>query len=118
MNELDKAYIAGLFDGEGSVTFGWYKSSKNGKRYGKFFAKISQNDRTVLDWVVSVLGCGTVHARKHINPKWGIQHELVTAYETARILLKTIRPYLKIKAANVDAKLELDHQHCKRQSKT
>jgi hypothetical protein len=115
MTETDIAYIAGLFDGEGSVSFGWRKATRNGKRYGKLYARISQNDRRVLDWIRQVTGFGSVHARK--RKKWrNLQHDYCTAYEATRLLLAMIRPYLKVKGETVDEKLQLDALHCKRRS--
>ena len=116
MTPEDKAYIAGLFDGEGSVSFFWPRAHKNGKRYGKLFLRISQNDRRVLDWVRTVTGVGSIHARKRIA-RCKLQHDYAASNEAARILLSAIRPYLKVKGERVDEKLELDRINCKRRAK-
>jgi hypothetical protein len=115
MTDTDAAYLAGLFDGEGSVSFGWVKASKNGKRYGKLFAKISQNDRRVLDWVQAVTGVGSVHARHRVGRN--LAHDFVVGHESARFFLSIVRPYLKIKGETVDEKLALDAANCRRQKR-
>lgn len=117
MTDTDAAYLAGLFDGEGSVSFCWVTASKNGKRYGKLSAKISQNDRRVLDWVQSVTGVGSVHAGKKRSDRKNIYHDYVVGHESARLFLATVRPYLKVKGDAVDAKLALDAMHCRRQKR-
>ena len=67
MDDIDKAYIAGLFDGEGSIHFkrGIEKKKKHkGKGYRlsnslRLSMEITMTDRSVLLWVHEVLGCGT-----------------------------------------------------------
>jgi len=66
--ETDKAYIAGLFDGEGSIYFA-KRPEKKKKHKGKGYRisnsqrismEITMTDRSVLQWVHEVLGCGTL----------------------------------------------------------
>ena len=66
--ETDRAYIAGLFDGEGSIHFkrGIEKKKKHkggGYRTSnslRLSMEITMTDQSVLAWVHEVLGCGTV----------------------------------------------------------
>ena len=66
--ETDRAYIAGLFDGEGSIYFAKRKEKKkkhNGKghRYSmsqRISMEITMTDKSVIHWVHEILGCGTV----------------------------------------------------------
>ena len=66
--DTDKAYIAGLFDGEGSVFFKRATEKKkkhNGKGYRtsqsmRINMEITMTDESVIRWVHEVLGCGTV----------------------------------------------------------
>ena len=66
--DTDKAYIAGLFDGEGSVLFtrkNEKKKKHNGKGYRlsnslRLSMEITMTDKSVLVWVHEVLGCGTL----------------------------------------------------------
>ena len=66
--ETDKAYIAGLFDGEGSIYFA-KRPEKKKKHKGKGYRisnsqrismEITMTDRSVLQWVHEVLGVGTL----------------------------------------------------------
>ena len=66
--DTDKAYIAGLFDGEGSIYFAKRKEKKkkhNGKGYRtsqsmRINMEITMTDESVIRWVHEVLGVGTV----------------------------------------------------------
>ena len=68
MHDVDKAYIAGLFDGEGSIHFkrGIEKKKRHkGKGYRlsnslRLSMEITMTDKSVLMWVHEVLGCGTL----------------------------------------------------------
>jgi len=68
MQESDCAYIAGLFDGEGSINI-TRKPEKKKRHDGKGYRisnslrlsmEISMTDRSVLAWVHEVLGVGTL----------------------------------------------------------
>tara|TARA_R100001129_G_scaffold157587_1_gene121075 strand:- start:499 stop:942 length:444 start_codon:yes stop_codon:yes gene_type:complete len=67
-SEADIAYIAGLFDGEGSIYFARRPEKKkkhNGDGYRtsisqRISMEITMTDRSVLQWVHEVLGCGTL----------------------------------------------------------
>ncbi len=86
MNEIDAAYIAGLFDGEGSINIkrGIEKKKKHKGKPGyrlsnsmRISMEITMTDRSVLLWVHEVLGVGT------LKPK------------TVKGLRKDGTPYLK-----------------------
>ena len=66
--ETDAAYIAGLFDGEGSIYYAKRPEKKkkhNGKGYRisnsmRINMEITMTDKSVIFWVHDILGCGTV----------------------------------------------------------
>ena len=68
LTENDKAYIAGLFDGEGCVQYKQYIATKKkhkgpGKRKTKEWRinlEMSMTDESVIRWGHEVLGVGTV----------------------------------------------------------
>ena len=74
--ECDRAYIAGLFDGEGSIHFkrGIEKKKKHkGKGYRlsnsmRISMEITMTDKSVLIWLHEVLGVGTLRP-KHVKGK-------------------------------------------------
>ena len=71
MSEVDMAYIAGLFDGEGAIYFkrGVEKKKKHkGKGYRlsnsmRISMEITMTDKSVLVWVHEVLGVGTLRPK-------------------------------------------------------
>ena len=99
IGEVDIAYIAGLFDGEGSINIkrGVEKKKKHkGKGYRttnsmRISMEITMTDQSVLIWVHEVLGVGTLRPkrvkglRKDGTPylkqyKWRCTLEIVTKY--------------------------------------
>ena len=69
--DTDRAYIAGLFDGEGSIYFA-RRLEKKRKHKGEGYRlanaqrismEITMTDRSVLEWVHEVLGCGTFNRK-------------------------------------------------------
>ena len=62
--ECDRAYIAGLFDGEGCVSYKQYnrKRANNKKAYPTWQIRleIAMTDKSVLVWLNETLGVGTV----------------------------------------------------------
>ncbi|KKU79712.1 MAG: hypothetical protein UY05_C0023G0004 [Candidatus Peregrinibacteria bacterium GW2011_GWA2_47_7] len=51
MKNVDIAYIAGFFDGEGDVGIYPYRATKNGKYYPKLTARIHNTHQESLEWV-------------------------------------------------------------------
>tara|TARA_R100001163_G_scaffold43264_1_gene32648 strand:+ start:338 stop:772 length:435 start_codon:yes stop_codon:yes gene_type:complete len=77
--DTDKAYIAGLFDGEGSVFFK-RASEKKKKHTGKGYRvsnsmrinmEITMTDKSVIHWVHEILGVGTVTKK----PRKGVRKD-------------------------------------------
>ena len=72
VSEVDMAYIAGLFDGEGSINYkrGIEKKKKHkGRGYRvsnsmRISMEITMTDQSVLIWVHEVLGVGTLRPKR------------------------------------------------------
>ena len=76
--DTDLAYIAGLFDGEGSIHFkrGIEKKKHKGKGYRisisqRISMEITMTDESVIRWVHEILGCGTVNKK----PRKGLRKD-------------------------------------------
>jgi|OM-RGC.v1.024621410 hypothetical protein len=73
MTTLEAAYIAGLFDGEGSITYKkYFERKKKGNKVNRYecwriVMEITMTDKFIIDWVHSVLGCGTVRKKPRKN---------------------------------------------------
>lgn len=111
VSDTEAAYIAGFFDGEGSVQYQYVRATKNGKRYGRLRVTIAQCDREVLDWIRSLVGSGTVYANKRLYERQKrIVHHYYLTNRGARRLLHAMLPFLHVKRAAVEAALEKDAQ--------
>lgn len=111
MHEVDAAYIAGLFDGEGSI---YYKQTRRKRhdRPGKpihntwvIRMEIAMTDKSVLYWLHEVLGCGTVGPRKvkeGYKPQWRWR----CSYRDALYVCKIIWPFAHVKLDKVNKILE------------
>ena len=74
MTEVEAAYIAGLFDGEGTITYKKYpERKKKGNKVNTYNCwrismEIAMTDQSVLNWVHEALKVGTVTSKK-VNGK-------------------------------------------------
>ena len=93
--DTDKAYIAGLFDGEGSIYYKRLKQTRH-NRPGKpvhnvwsIRMEIAMTDYSVLVWLYEVLGVGKLNPRK-VKPgrkkqwRWRCTHR--DAYYVCRLI--------------------------------
>ncbi len=103
LTETERAYLAGLFDGEGCV--GLYK-----ERQGKcdVMVTITNTDAAIMQWLVNKTGIGTVCSKAKPRPGWnqGWIWQIRNRID-AKIFLDAIRPYLLIKADQADLLLTL-----------
>ncbi len=83
--EIDIAWAAGFFEGEGSVYCWSYRS--NNKEYKYLRAKAGQNEREPLDKLVQILG-GKVYGPYPKNYIWTISGK------NAEKAMSLIEPYL------------------------
>ena len=74
MNPEEAAYIAGLFDGEGTVTYKkYFERKKKGNKVNRYNCwrismEVAMTDKSVLIWLHKTLGVGTLTSKK-VNGK-------------------------------------------------
>ena len=120
MNDTDIAYIAGLFDGEGSIQCkqAWEKKKKHkGVGYRKAYSwrinmEITMTDQSVLIWLHEVLGVGTLtdkprKGRRKDGTKYLMQYRWRCTFRDAYYVCCLIYPYSITKLEKV--KQILDH---------
>ena len=100
---LDIAYIAGLFDGEGSVTCKKYKEKKKSGTYDcwRISMEISMTDRNVIELVHETLMVGTVRSKKvpkGMRPQWRWR----CTFRDCLQVCKKIWPYATVKLAAIE----------------
>ena len=124
MSEVDMAYIAGLFDGEGSIHFkrGTEKKKKHkGKGYRtsnslRLSMEITMTDESVLRWVLEVLGVGTLNKKprkglRKDGTKYLMQYRWRCTFRDAYYVCKLLWPYAHTKLPKIQQVLEHYSEH-------
>ncbi len=99
MNTNDIAYIAGLFDGEGSVEYKQRWGKKGTKKYKvwRIIMDIAMTDESVVKWVHEVLGVGSIMERPPRKPHYKKQWRWRCSFREALYVAKLIWPYTQVK---------------------
>ena len=98
------AYIAGIVDGEGSISL--VKQGKN--QYHSPLISIASADLELLEWVQKTTGYGTIIKKKNYNPsKHKDSYAINIRYNQAISLLKEIVEFLVITRKKKRAQLIL-----------
>jgi hypothetical protein len=94
INTLDSpnaAYIAGLVDGEGTITLS--RTHRNERR--RLVVCISNNELPILRFVLAAIGAGKVTSKRRYQPRHGASYTYQVSSRQALDLLKQISPYLR-----------------------
>ena len=107
MTELDRAYFAGLFDGEGSVYYKRMDQMKH-KRPGKPVHKvgvirmeIAMTDKDTIKWCYDLFNCGSFGERK-VKKGYKRQWRWRVAHRDALQVALASWPYAKTKLHKVE----------------
>lgn len=99
----ERAYLAGLFDGEGTIGYYNYRDRHEAT------AMITNTDPRIMNWILDKIGYGNVctisnayHRRKH-----AISHWRITNKPRMVDFLEAITPYLIIKRDQAELLLKL-----------
>ena len=108
MKDTNIAYIAGLFDGEGCVSYKQYmrKRSHNKKAYPTWQIRLemAMTDKSILIWVCEVLGVGTVTEKKYktaYTVGWKKQWRWRCSHRDAYYVSCLLFPYAHVKLAGI-----------------
>lgn len=109
LTETELAYIAGIVDGEGSISLVRSTHAKRTRgRYIYPMVRVANTDRLLIEWLIAKTGCGAVRYSVQSGDRFKLVHHVGWAVSDAIELLKAIRPFLVIKAGRADLVLELD----------
>ena len=101
MNTNDIAYIAGLFDAQGSVEYVKRKQRKKGTKkaynYWSIRCEMSMPDQEVMKWVHETIGCGTLNKRE-TKKTWRWR----CSYREALTFVKMIWPFAQVKLHDIE----------------
>ena len=107
--DTDKAYIAGLFDGEGSIHFKRAPEKKRSGTYNcmRISMEITMTDKSVLMWVHEVLGVGTFtkkprKCKRKDGTKYLMQWKWRCTFRDAYKVCRAIWPWSKTKLHKVE----------------
>ena len=113
MRDVDAAYIAGLFDGEGCVSYKQYmrKRSHNKKPYPTWQIRleIAMTDRSILVWLNEILGVGTVGEKKYKSKYalgWKKQWRWRCQFRDAYLVSRLLWPYVHVKMEGIQKILD------------
>ena len=111
----DTAYIAGLFDGEGSLQYkkAWERKKKHkGKGYRKTHTwrinmKIAMTDESVIRWVHEVSGVGSVVKRNvkgttKSGGRYKTQWRWRCSFRDAYYMCKMLWPFAQVKLHKIE----------------
>ncbi len=102
MTEIEKSYIAGIVDGEGSIMLIKFHSNE----YPSPCVSISSTTLELLNWIKLKVGTGTIITKKNYNIERHLQcYSYVVKYNAALNLIFDIYPYLLVPAKKKRAKL-------------
>ena len=107
MEELEVAYIAGIFDGEGSVDYAQRMEKKKETRPRAYLTwrircEVSMTNKDVMEWIHKKVCDGSLNLNiKNISPRakphWKDQWRWRCTHRDALKFAKMIIPYAKVK---------------------
>ena len=103
VNVVDAGYIAGLFDGEGSVDFAKRKEKRGNVQ--SILMRIEMTDEDVLRWVHETLGVGTVRKRNRSPSRkahWKDAWVYSIRFRDALHVCKLLWPHIKVKLNKIE----------------
>lgn len=111
LSETDKAYIAGIVDGEGCITV-CARSPKSTSRETSIqyvlTVSIQMCDDDLIRWIHSAIGgIGSVYRYKHHQPNHKDATSLRLGVRDGVILLRLILPYLRLKRRQAELFIEM-----------
>jgi hypothetical protein len=91
LQNTEAAYIAGLIDGEGTITL----SRRHRNENRQLVISISNNEKAILDYVLKVAGVGILTKKRKYAEHHSINFTYKVSNRQAYNLLHQILPYLK-----------------------
>ena len=118
MSDTNIAYIAGLFDGEGCVSYKQYMRQRphNKKPYPTWSIRmeIAMTDKSILKWVHEVLGVGTVNPKRYktkYTVGWKKQWRWRCQFRDAYLVARLFWPYAHVKMEGIQKIIDHYGEH-------
>ena len=91
LTAVDAAYLAGLIDGEGTVTL----SRRHLKDQRQLVVSIANTERQILEWTLDTVGAGKITGKRIVSALHSPSFTCSTSNRQALQLLEQIAPYLR-----------------------
>ncbi|NLM79286.1 MAG: hypothetical protein GX173_14620 [Ruminococcaceae bacterium] len=106
MKDVDRAYLAGIIDGEGSIML--IRSHVN--KFPSPCVSIASASLELFDWTKMVTGIGSIKSKKNYHPERHLASYTYTArYRDVLTILQMISPYLVIEKKKKRAQFILEN---------
>lgn len=111
LTAIEAAYLAGLIDGEGSISVNRTKTSSSAKACKRGFAYrsslvVAMTDLSILEWAQNITGVGKICVKKRQSPKHKPAWTWAVWSNEAVSLLIQLLPYLRIKLNQAENLIE------------
>ena len=91
LSDVDAAYIAGLIDGEGTITL----TRKHRNENRQLAISISNTDKGLLEFVLLTIGAGKITAKRTTRPHHTPSYTYAIYNRQALRLLEQVHPHLR-----------------------
>lgn len=106
LTSVERAYIAGIIDGEGSIML-QRSNARASEAYVFLIIKVANTNKKLLDWLQLKIGKGKIQYISKMHKGCKDCYHWTIASNEAYELLNLVYPYLVIKTKQADAALAL-----------
>jgi hypothetical protein len=108
LSNTDLAYIAGLLDGEGTVTYQGYNEKSNGRKTaGGPIVQISNTHKPTINWLVSIFGYKMRFQCRNLEKHQQCYSARIFGWKNVLVFLRACYPYLRIKKKQAEVLMKL-----------
>ena len=116
LTEPEKAYLAGIIDGEGSISLVRHKGPRCGLHNLDAVVKVTNTDSVLIGWLREKTGVGSIYHRSRAGSRYRDVYTIVWATTAVRDILEAVLPYLVIKRDRAEIVLSLDRTNSEARS--
>lgn len=112
LDETERAYAAGIIDGEGSIML-IHQPPRGGVHKWEYWVlriSVANTDKKLIDWLVDKFGGGFTHSRS-LNPRHRDVFQWRVDAGKARPVLFAVLPYLLLKREQADIAIQYLNTH-------
>ena len=113
---MNIAYVAGLFDGDGSVWICKQKTTTHYPARFQMYINVVNTNKEICEILQRKFG-GTLRATDYPKHKWKTRYGWYCASQKAKALLKSILPHLIIKKERVELALKFQKRKSNKKTK-